>query len=75
MLLEDLKIVSDTFIQNDEVVSMTYNAKLFNIEEAHYWTTTRYDATSAWIGGGVTGRMVPFPIDDTENKIARCVKR
>ena len=58
-----------------EVVSMTYNAKLFNIEEAHYWTTTRYDATRAWIGGGVTGRMVPFPIDDTENKIARCVKR
>ncbi len=58
-----------------ELMSMVYNASLINIEEVHYWSSSRYDSTRAWIMTGATGRITTYDIDGTDSKRVRCVKR
>ena len=58
-----------------EVISMFYNSKLLNIANLHYWSSSRYDSTKAWNMSGTTGRIFLEPIDETEAKRVKCVKR
>ncbi len=58
-----------------EVISMFYNSKLLNIASLHYWSSSRYDSTKAWNMSGTTGRIFLEPIDETEAKRVKCVKR
>ena len=58
-----------------ELMSMTYNQSLLNIENMLYWTTSRYDSSKAWVVSGTTGRVFLYAIDNTTNMRARCVKR
>ncbi len=58
-----------------ELMSMTYNQNLFNIENMLYWTTSRYNSSNAWVVSGTTGRAFISNIDTTTYMRARCVKR
>ena len=58
-----------------ELMSMTYNQSLFNIENMVYWTTSRYDSSKAWVVSGTTGRVFLYAIDNPTHMRARCVKR
>lgn len=58
-----------------EVISMFYNSNFFNLEGVHYWSSSRYDSSSAWIMSGTTGRVALEDINRTAYKRVRCVKR